>query len=277
MDALALALGLDDGVRDGDGGEQRLGVGVERVAVQLLGAGDLDDLAQIHDGHAVRDVLDHGKVVGDEEIGQAQLLLQPDEHIDDLCLNGHVQRGDGLVHHQKLGLHGQSPGDADALALAARELVDEAVGVLLVQAHLFQQLIDLLGALGLVLVQVMHVHAFGHDVADGHAGVEGGVGVLKDHLGLPLVGKQLAALEGVDVPAPVEHLAGGLVVHAKAGAAAGGLAAAALAHKAQRLAFMDGEGDVVHGVQGAAMAEVEVFFEVFDFQYHVILHSGPPV
>lgn len=60
-----------DGVRDGDGREQRLGIGVERVAVQLLRAGDLHDLAQIHDGHTVRDVLDHGKIVGHEQVGQA--------------------------------------------------------------------------------------------------------------------------------------------------------------------------------------------------------------
>jgi predicted exporter len=35
-----------------------------------------DDLAQIHDRDAVGDVLDDGEVVGDEEVGQAELALQ---------------------------------------------------------------------------------------------------------------------------------------------------------------------------------------------------------
>ena len=277
MDALGLPLGLNDGVRDGDGREQRLGIGVERVAVQLLRAGDLHDLAQIHDGHTVRDVLDHGKIVGHEQVGQAHLLLQADQHVDDLCLNGNVQRRDGLVHHEELGLHGQGTGNADALALAAGELVDEAVGVLLVQAHFFQQAVNFLGALGLVLIQVVDIHALGDDIADGHAGVQGSVRVLEDHLSLPLIGEQLTAFQGVNVLAPVEHLSIGLVVHAQAGAAAGGLAAAGLAHQAQRLALTDAERNVVHRVQGAAMAEIEVFFQVADFQHNIILHSGPPV
>jgi hypothetical protein len=38
--------------------------------------GDLDDLAQIHDRDAVADVLDHREVVGDEEVGEAELALQ---------------------------------------------------------------------------------------------------------------------------------------------------------------------------------------------------------
>ena len=147
----------------------------------------------------------------------------------------------------------------------------------LVQAHFFQQAVNFLGALGLVLIQVVDIHALGDDIADGHAGVQGSVRVLEDHLSLPLIGEQLTAFQGVNVLAPVEHLSIGLVVHAQAGAAAGGLTAAGLAHQAQRLALTDAERNVVHRVQGAAMAEIEVFFQVADFQHNIILHSGPPV
>ena len=55
-------------------------------------------------------------------------------------------------------------------------------------------------------------HAFGHNFLHPQAGVQGGVGVLKD--GLHLLGKGLArfAPEAVDVLAPVEHLSAGLAV-----------------------------------------------------------------
>ena len=45
------------------------------------------------------------------------------EQVDHLRLDRHVERGDRLVGHEQLGVQGQGPGDADALALAAGELV----------------------------------------------------------------------------------------------------------------------------------------------------------
>jgi hypothetical protein len=48
-----------------------LGTGEECALV-----GELDDLAEIHDGDPVADVLDDREVVGDEEIGEPELALQ---------------------------------------------------------------------------------------------------------------------------------------------------------------------------------------------------------
>ena len=44
----ALAVLLDFRVRVGDGGEERLGIGVQRVLVKLVALGQLDDDPQIH-------------------------------------------------------------------------------------------------------------------------------------------------------------------------------------------------------------------------------------
>ena len=74
----------------------------------------LHHLAQIHDGDAVADVANHQDVVGDEEIGQAHLLLELHEHIDHLGLDGHVQGGDRLVADDELGLQCQTDRDAEA-------------------------------------------------------------------------------------------------------------------------------------------------------------------
>ena len=37
---------------------------------------DLDDPAEVHHGDPRRDVPDHGEVVGDEDVGQAEAALQ---------------------------------------------------------------------------------------------------------------------------------------------------------------------------------------------------------
>ena len=69
--------------------------------------------------------------------------FQAAQQLDDLALDGHVQRGGGLVGDQQLGLAGQGHGDHHALLLATRKLVriglEPALG--LGQAHLVQQLL----------------------------------------------------------------------------------------------------------------------------------------
>src|ERR1043165_5241112 len=60
-------------VGDGDGRKERARVWVKRAGVKLLGGGDLDDAAQVHDGHAVGDVLNHSQPVRDEEVRKLKL------------------------------------------------------------------------------------------------------------------------------------------------------------------------------------------------------------
>ena len=40
------------------------------------GFGLFDQPAHIHHGHLIRDVFDHAQVVGNEEVGQVQFILQ---------------------------------------------------------------------------------------------------------------------------------------------------------------------------------------------------------
>ena len=72
--------------RDRDGGEQRLSIGVLRVAVERIPIGDLHDPAQVHHRNPVADVLDHRQVVGDEEQRQVEFPLQFFQEIEDLRL-----------------------------------------------------------------------------------------------------------------------------------------------------------------------------------------------
>ena len=63
------------GIGHRHGRQQRLGVGMARLGEQAALGRQLDDLAEIHDGDPVGDVAHHGEVVGDEEVGEAELVL----------------------------------------------------------------------------------------------------------------------------------------------------------------------------------------------------------
>src|SRR2546422_241528 len=81
-------------------------------------------------GDPIRDVPDHSEVVGDEDVREAELVLEVVEQVDDLCLNRDVEGGDGLVGDDQLRAEREGPGDADPLPLATRELVRVAVDVM---------------------------------------------------------------------------------------------------------------------------------------------------
>ena len=85
---------------------------------------------------------DDADVVGDEEVGEAELVLQVGEQVDDLRLDRDVEGGDRLVGDDQLRLQRQGAGDPDPLALAAGELVRVAVVVLGGEADPLEQLLD---------------------------------------------------------------------------------------------------------------------------------------
>ena len=85
---------------------------------------------------------DDVEVVRDEDVGEAEVALQVLEQVEDLRLHGDVERGHRLVADDQLRVDRERAGDADPLALAARELVRKAVVVLGVEADDLEQLLD---------------------------------------------------------------------------------------------------------------------------------------
>ena len=59
---------LDPRIGDRDCSQQGLGVRMQRPREQGLLVSIFDDLTEVHDRNAVTDVLDHGKIVGNEQI-----------------------------------------------------------------------------------------------------------------------------------------------------------------------------------------------------------------
>jgi len=219
------------------------------VGHQLLSIGQLHDVALVDDGDAVRDVPHHGQVVSDEEVGDVPLFLDMAQQVEHLSADGHIQCADGLIGHDELRLHDEGAGNADALALAARELMGETGGKLRQQAHVQQSLTHFGFPLGSGEVGPDVHQALAHDVADLCALVQGGLGILEDHLNLldDLFVQRVGDL-AVDLLALVEDLAARGGQDAHDGAANGRLAGTGLAHQAKGLAFINGEVGVAHGL-----------------------------
>ena len=70
--------------------------------------------------------MDDPEVVRDEHVRQVELVLQVVEQVDDLRLDRDVECGDRLVGDDQLRVQREGAGDADALALAAGELVRDS-------------------------------------------------------------------------------------------------------------------------------------------------------
>ncbi|MCG3773866.1 MAG: hypothetical protein JW395_0682 [Nitrospira sp.] len=154
---------------------------MQRVFVQRVAVGDFTDVTQVHHDDAVADVPDHGQVMGDKQVGQLESLLKLFEQVDDLRLNRNVQRGDGLVADNEGRVGRQRSGNADALPLAAGELMRVAAGKVGMQPHDGKQLINPV-LVFLTLGQTVNLQGLANNAAAGHAGVQGTVWVLEDDL-----------------------------------------------------------------------------------------------
>ena len=65
---------------------------MHRIAEQNLTWGDLDNASLTHHGDAIRDIVNHREVVRNEKIGQIQVFLQVLEQVQNLRLDGNVER-----------------------------------------------------------------------------------------------------------------------------------------------------------------------------------------
>ncbi len=168
-------------VRHRNGRQEGLGVRMGRRLVQLVGIRQLNQLSEVHDPDPRRKVLDDRQVVGNEQVGELELVLEVAQQVEHLRLNRHVERTDRLIAHDEARSQGQGARDSDALALAAGELVRVAVNVLLIETHPLQEVPDRRLALALVR-HAVDVQALTHDLAHAHARVEAGIRILEHDL-----------------------------------------------------------------------------------------------
>jgi hypothetical protein len=221
-----------------------------RVGEQLGLVGYLDDAAEIHHGDAVADMGDDRKVVRDEEIGKAVVALQVDQQIDHLRLDGDVKRGDRLVAHDQARAKRERARDADALALAAGELMREILHLVRPQANLPEQLGDA-RLFCLAAGKPVHAERLADDVARGHARIERGERVLEHDLHRAAHRAHVGLAQRRDIGAVELDAAGGRLDQPQHGARHRRLAAAGFSDEAQRLADTEREADAVDRMHGA--------------------------
>ena len=131
-------------IRDWYSREQRLCIRVERFGIQLITGSKFHDHTQIHHRNTIADMPNHGKIVGDKEISQVELLLQLLQQIYHLRLDRNIQRRNRLITNNEGRLQSQSTCHANTLALTAGKLMWITAGKCWVQLHHFKQMLNTL-------------------------------------------------------------------------------------------------------------------------------------
>src|SRR6266702_4290632 len=116
--------------------------------------------------------------MGDEEIAEAEPLLEVEQQVDDLRLHRHVERRYRFVADDEVRLQRQRARDADALSLAAGKFVGETVATRTRQTDHLQQLADAIVAGG-ARQTARDVERLRDRVLRAHAGIERILWVLK--------------------------------------------------------------------------------------------------
>ena len=192
----------------------------------------LDDLPQVHHAHAIGHVANHVQPVGDEQIGELQLLLKFHQEIEDLGLHRHIEGGHRLVGDEKIRFQRDCPGDADALTLTAGELVGVLTASPGIESHEFHQMSRTAAYLMPVRHGVNREH-FSNDLLRGKTGIEGSEGILKDNLHSPAHGTHPPAAQVCYVQAVEYHPAGTRRLEPEQDAPQCGLAAPRFSHQSQ--------------------------------------------
>ncbi len=177
--------------------------------------------------------------MGDQHEGQAAAALQVRQQVEDLRLHRDVQGRGRLVEDDDVRVRRQGPGNGDALALAAGELVRVALQVFAADAYLLRHL-------GGDLTHLCHrgvaqgEQRLGDDLPDRQARVEGRLRVLEHDLHVAVA----LAVAGVG---PAQVAAAGLD-QAHEQLRQGALAAARFADDAQGFPGAQFQVDAVQGM-----------------------------
>ena len=65
---------------------------MQGCGVEIACRSNFDNATQVHHSDAVADVFHHRQIMGNEQIGEVELVLQVFEQVNDLRLDRHIQR-----------------------------------------------------------------------------------------------------------------------------------------------------------------------------------------
>lgn len=269
------------GVCLGDCRDKASCIGVDAVRDKLEAVRKLHEFAEIHNADAVRDMANDAEIVGNKQISKSEIRLQVLKHIDDLRLNGDVERGDRLIADDELGIDRKSSRYTDSLALTAGELVRVAVCVLAVESDALKKGDYLLSSLRLVGGEMVDIDGLAYDIAYRHARVKARIGILENHLHLASEGQHIdrhfvfLIENNISV---VDYLAVRGLIESEQRASDGSFAAAGLADEAESLSPVDKERDIVDCLDEFLMLSSaacrEILLQVLHFnEFFILTHS----
>jgi hypothetical protein len=190
--------------------------------------------------------------VGDEDVGEVELVLDFVEEVEHLGLDADVEGRHRFIEHDDLGSERERAGDTNSLALSSGELVRIAVAVFGEQTNSGEKVGDAVG--GFFLRHAVDAHGLADDVANGNARVERGVGVLEHHLDLATQFAQILSASGGDIALAEHDLPGGGRHEAEQRAAEGGLTATGFADHTKGFVGHQVEGDPADRLNSADLA-----------------------
>ena len=184
---------------------------------------------------------------------------QVGKHRQDLRLDRDVQRRDGLVRDDEIGPRSERSGDANALPLAAAELVRIAIGMLRLQSDLREQVLNALATLP-GRHQAVDREAVRDLRADLPARIEARIGVLEDDLHAPPEPAQRRRVRLDEIDAVEDDVAGTGRDEAEQQTADRALARPTLAHEADSLVLADRQVDICDSLHGATAPERRLLY-----------------
>ena len=242
---------------------------MSHAAEHLVGRPALDDGATIHDHHPLHVLGDDAEIVRDQDHRHAALLDEIGDEVEDLALDGDVQRGGRLICDQQVRLAGECHGNRDALALAAGELVRIGIDAprRIRQPDAVEQRDRLASGLRGRIILVTP-QRFGHLMADRVHRIERGHRLLEDHADAVAAQTAIVGVRKSDefIAIQPDAAADDRAVRQEAHQreCRDRLATAGLADEPQRLAALQGKADATHGLCRPA-AGVEPDAEIADF------------
>ena len=144
--------------------------------------------------------------MGNEKVGHAQTLLQVLKQIDDLGLDGHIQRRHRLVADDERWLDGERARRGYSLALPARKLVRIPRSLRTAKSDELQDFLNAIAPVLTALVELVDHHRLFDDLAYRHPRIQRAIRILEDHLHPPSRAPLLVSFEAGDRLAFKYHL-----------------------------------------------------------------------
>ena len=127
-------------------------------------------------------MLHNGQIMCYKNIRQPVLFLQIHHQVQNLGLNGNVQRGNRLVADDKFRIQRQCAADADSLPAATVQLMRVAVLIALGKPDGIHNLADAFVQFLLAFADMIHLQRLADNFRDRLSRIQGRIRVLKHHL-----------------------------------------------------------------------------------------------